>query len=145
MCGRDAIGAMLAIGFTVLGMAASAESHRTIAQFAITGDADAGERTFRKCQACHEVGAGAVPKAGPVLNGVLGRAAGTYPDFAYSPALLAAASEQDLIWNPQTLDAFLSKPKEFIDGTKMTFVGLRKDADRANIIAYLATFLEEEN
>lgn len=104
-------------------------------------DAEKGERVFRKCQACHAVGADAQNKVGPQLNGIVGRAAGTAPDFEYSDALLAAAAD-GLVWDEASLDAFLTKPKEYMDGTKMAFPGLRKEDDRANIIAYLATFAD---
>ena len=121
-----------------LGSAAWSDSQK----FEITGNADEGEKVFRKCRACHQVGADAESGVGPVLNGILGRQAGTYEDFSYSKALTEKAAAEKLIWAPETLDAFLTKPKEFIDGTKMTFVGLRAEEDRANVIAYLATFKE---
>ncbi|PUB12847.1 c-type cytochrome [Yoonia sediminilitoris] len=142
---RFVLGFLMATGAVLTGATAYAENQSAELTFELTGDAAAGERVFRKCQACHDVGAGAMPKSGPVLNGILGRPAANAEDFAYSAAMTSAASTQDLIWTPQTLDAFLTKPKAFIDGTKMTFIGLRKDEDRANVIAYLATFLEEEN
>lgn len=102
-------------------------------------DLDKGERVFKKCQACHAVGEGAENKVGPQLNGIVGRAAGAAADFSYSDALMAKA-EEGLIWDEANLDAFLTKPKDFLDGTKMTFPGLRKEDDRVNLIAYLATF-----
>lgn len=108
---------------------------------ALAQDAEKGERVFRKCQACHMVGDEAKNKVGPVLNGIVGRPAGSIEDFAYSDAMMAKAAE-GLVWDEETLDAFLTKPKDFIDGTKMAFPGLRKESDRANIIAYLATFGE---
>ncbi|KJZ17546.1 c-type cytochrome [Loktanella sp. S4079] len=127
-----------------LAMAGSLSAEDQVAEvaFEITGDAAAGERVFRRCAACHAVGDGAEAKAGPVLNGIVGRAAGIAEGFDYSPALLEFAAAQELIWVPETLDAFLTKPREYIDGTKMTYAGLRKEEDRANLIAYLATFEE---
>ena len=124
------------------GTALWAESH-TMPEFEITGDAAAGERAFRRCAACHAVGDGAESKVGPVLNGVLGRPAGSYEDFDYSDALLEFAAAEELVWTPETLDAFLTKPRDYIDGTKMAFAGLRKEEDRADLIAYLATFPAE--
>ena len=108
----------------------------------ITGDAEAGAKVFRKCKACHEVGEAATSKAGPVLNNILGRAAGAIEGFKYSSALMEKASAEALVWDVETLEAFLTKPKTFIKGTKMSFAGLRKDKDRANVIAYLAGFTE---
>ena len=102
------------------------------------GDAAKGEKVFNKCKACHAVGETAKNKVGPVLNGIVGAQAGQNPDFKYSDALLAKASE-GLIWDEQSLEAFLRDPKELIPGSKMSFAGLRKDDEIANLIAYLAT------
>lgn len=104
-------------------------------------DLKKGERAFKKCKACHEVGADAKQKTGPILNGIVGRAAGSIEGFDYSKALVAAA-DGGLIWTEEELDKFLTKPKEYLPKTKMSFAGLRKETDRVNIIAYLATFTE---
>lgn len=106
------------------------------------GDPDAGAKVFRKCKACHAVGEGAENKVGPALNGIVGRQAATVADFGYSPALIEL-SEGGLVWTPEELDAFLTKPRDYAKGIKMTFAGLRKEEDRVNIIAYLATFPDE--
>ena len=105
----------------------------------ITGDAAKGEKVFRKCKACHAVGEDAKNKVGPLLNGIVDREAASEADFTYSPAMEQAAAD-GLVWTAGQLDAFLEKPKEIVDGTKMSFAGLRKEQDRANVIAYLATF-----
>jgi len=101
-----------------------------------------GEKVFKKCKACHAVGADAKSKTGPVLNGIVDRAAGTIEGFKYSDPLMAAA-DGGLVWDAESLGAFLAKPKDFMPGTKMSFVGLRKDSDRENIIAYLAQFNDD--
>ncbi|SDH94927.1 c-type cytochrome [Alloyangia pacifica] len=103
------------------------------------GDAAKGEKVFRKCKACHMVGDGAENRVGPVLTGVVGREIAAVEGFDYSDALkeLAAA---DGTWTPEELAAFLEKPKDFAKGTKMSFAGLRKEDERADVIAYLATF-----
>lgn len=101
----------------------------------------AGEKVFRKCKACHQVGDGAKNRTGPVLNGVMGRAAGSAEDFRYSKALEEAA-EDGLVWTEETLAAFLADPRDFMKGTKMSFAGLRKEEDQAAIAAYLSTFDE---
>ena len=106
---------------------------------AYSQDADKGERAFRRCQACHAVGEGAQNKIGPQLNGIVDRAAGSVADFNYSDALMAQA-EEGLIWDEDSLNAFLTKPREFMKGTKMAFPGIRKEEDRLDLIAYLATF-----
>lgn len=108
----------------------------------VTGDAEKGEKVFRKCKACHAVGEGAENKVGPVLNGIVDRAFAAVDGFSYSDALMEAAAEGKA-WTPEELDAFLQKPRSYLKGTKMSFAGLRKDDDRANVIAYLATFPAE--
>ncbi|MEE3361103.1 MAG: cytochrome c family protein [Pseudomonadota bacterium] len=106
---------------------------------AADGDAAKGEKVFRKCQACHAVGEGAENKVGPVLNGLLGRAVAAGEGFEYSDALAAKGAE-GVVWDEDTLEAFLEKPRDWAPGTKMSFAGLRKEDDRENVIAYLATF-----
>lgn len=103
------------------------------------GDAEKGEKVFKKCKACHAVGEDAKNKVGPILNGIVGAPAGQVADFKYSDALKTMA-DGGLVWDAESLGAFLSKPKEFMDGTKMSFAGLRKEKDVANVIAYLETF-----
>jgi cytochrome c len=103
------------------------------------GDPDAGEKVFRKCKSCHQVGPEAEDKSGPVLNGIVGAAAAASESFRYSDALVEAAAE-GLVWDTDSLAAFLTKPGGFVKGTRMSFRGLRKQEDIANIIAYLAQF-----
>lgn len=95
-----------------------------------------GEKVFRKCAACHQVGDGAKNRVGPILNGVVGAPAGHIEDFKYSKALKARA-EEGLVWNEETLAGFLADPKKYLKGTKMSFAGLRKDDEIEAIIAYL--------
>lgn len=118
---------------------ASAEGTMDEMVFEIVGDADKGKKAFKKCKACHQIGEGAKSKVGPLLTGILGRPAGEVEGFKYSSALLEQA-EGGLVWNVESLAEFLTKPKDFLPGTKMTFAGLRKEKDRDNIIAYLASF-----
>lgn len=98
--------------------------------------AEAGEKVFRKCKACHQVGAGAKNKTGPVLTGIVGGPAGAVEGFRYSKPL-AEAAEAGLVWREAELAAFLARPKAYMKGTKMAFAGLKKDADVAAVIAYL--------
>ncbi len=123
-------------------VAQSTDTESASASAGITGDADAGAKVFRKCKACHEIGEGAKSKAGPMLTNILGRAAGAVEGFGYSSALMEKATAEELVWDVETLEAFLTKPKTYIKGTKMSFAGLRKEKDRANVIAYLAGFTE---
>ncbi|MEP3049556.1 MAG: c-type cytochrome [Roseibium sp.] len=101
----------------------------------------AGEKVFKKCKACHQVGEGAKNKAGPQLNGVVGRLAGSVDGFKYSKVLKSRA-EDGLVWNEETLAGFLASPKKFMKGTKMSFAGIKKDKDLAAITAYLASIKE---
>ena len=103
------------------------------------GDAAAGEKVFRKCKSCHQVGDGAKNRIGPVLTGIVDNEIASVEDFKYSKAFLAK-KEEGLVWTEEVLDTYLTKPKKFIPGTKMSFSGLKKETQRANIIAYLMTF-----
>ena len=99
---------------------------------AYAGDAAAGEKVFKKCKACHTLEEGK-NRVGPSLAGVVGRAAGTVEGYKYSKAM----KESGLTWDEATLDTFLTKPKDLVKKTKMAFAGLKKEEDRANVIAYL--------
>ncbi len=103
------------------------------------GDAEAGEKVFRKCKACHAVGDGANNKVGPMLNGIVDNEIASVDGFKYSKAFLAKKAE-GLVWTVEVLDTYLTKPKKFIPGTKMSFSGLKKEQQRADVIAYLSTF-----
>ncbi|WP_298864581.1 cytochrome c family protein [uncultured Sulfitobacter sp.] len=103
------------------------------------GDSKKGERVFKKCKACHQIGEGAKSRTGPILTGIIDAPAGIDPDFGYSDALKAAA-EDGLVWNQEALTAFLTKPRDFLPKTKMSFSGLRKEKDIDDLLAYLQTF-----
>ncbi|MBS8226077.1 c-type cytochrome [Vannielia litorea] len=96
-----------------------------------SADAASGERVFGKCKACHKLDG--TDGTGPHLNGVVNRAIGGVDGFAYSDGMASHGGE----WTPEALSAFLENPKGFISGTKMSFAGLRKIEDRADVIAYL--------
>lgn len=99
-------------------------------------DVEKGKKVFRKCKACHEVGPDAKSKTGPVLSGIIGAPAGRDAEFSYSDALISAAND-GLVWDEAALTAFLSKPRDFMKGTKMSFSGLRKESDVQNLILFL--------
>jgi len=99
-------------------------------------DAAAGEKVFLKCKICHQVGEGAKNMVGPVLNGVVGRKAGSYPDYHYSDA----NKNSGLTWDEAELKKYLKDPKGVVPGTKMVFPGLTSDQDADNVIAYLKQF-----
>lgn len=99
------------------------------------GDAKKGKRIFKRCAVCHAVDK-EKNKVGPHLVGIMGRKAGAVEKFKYSKAMLAKAKE-GLAWDEANIDAYIEKPKTFIPKNKMAFVGLKKKADRDNVIAYL--------
>ncbi|QBF32593.1 c-type cytochrome [Thalassococcus sp. S3] len=101
----------------------------------------AGEKAFRKCKACHQVGEGAKNKTGPELNGIVNAAAGSVDGFKYSKPMATAGAE-GLVWTEAELAAFLAKPKAYMKGTRMAFAGFRKDAEIEAVIAYLRSFPE---
>ncbi len=107
-------------------------------------DAAKGKKVFKKCAACHRVGPTAKNALGPVLNGVVDRPFGVIEDYRYSKNLLALG-EEGRVWDVETLDAYLTKPKAMIPKGKMAFAGLRKESDRANVIEYLRGFDLEGN
>ena len=108
----------------------------TLHEAAIAQDAAAGEKVFAKCKVCHQVGEGAKNGVGPVLNGIVGRHAGSVEGFSYTPA----NKNSGLTWDEATLKEYLKNPRAKIPGTKMIFPGLPNDADIENIIAYLKQF-----
>ena len=101
------------------------------------GDAEAGAKVFRRCQACHTAD-GAQNRVGPYLAGVFGRPIASLEDFSYSDALREKGAD-GAVWDEASLSSYLMAPKEFAPGNKMAFAGLKKPEDIANIIAYLAS------
>lgn len=99
-----------------------------------SADAAAGEKVFAKCKSCHNLDG--KDATGPHLNGVVDRQKASAAGYAYSEALVAMAADA---WTPENLNGFLTSPKNYAPGTKMSFAGLPKVEDRANVIAYLAT------
>ena len=92
-----------------------------------------GEKVFKKCAACHSISIGGSNKIGPALWGVLGRKAGSVQDYKYSKTLAAYGKS----WSFEEMNGFLTNPKEWIKGTKMSFAGLKKEKERAAIILYM--------
>ncbi|MFN3548796.1 MAG: c-type cytochrome [Mesorhizobium sp.] len=106
------------------------------------GDAEKGEKIFKKCTACHAVGADAKNKVGPELNGIVGRKVASVEGFKYSPAMTEFGAG-DKVWDAETIDAYLADPKSFIPKNKMAFAGLKKEDEREDVIAYLSQFNED--
>lgn len=98
------------------------------------GDAAKGEKLFSRCKACHTVEQGGPNKVGPNLWGFLGTAAGSRDiGFRYSKAM----QESGVVWDEDSLSAYLENPRKLIPGTRMVFAGLRKEDDREDLIAWL--------
>ena len=106
------------------------------AAVAVAGDPAKGEATFAKCKSCHTIDAGGANGIGPNLHGIFGAPIGEGAGgFAFSDALKGKGGN----WDDASLDAWLTSPRAFAAGTKMTFAGLPKAEDRADVIAYLKT------
>ena len=101
-------------------------------------EAAKGEKDFVVCRACHQIGTNAKNAVGPVLNGVVGRKAGTYPGYKYSQA----NEKSGITWTPEELDKYLANPQKVVPGTKMIFPGIKDEDKREDIIAYLEQFDE---
>ncbi len=110
------------------------EAGPSLEELLAAADVKKGAKIFSKCKACHKLEDGA-NGTGPHLFNIVDRTVGGEAGFAYSGALVAVADT----WSAENLDGFLASPKGFAPGTKMSFGGLKKPADRANLIAYLQT------
>ena len=110
----------------------SSETGNIMAIFASTS-ATEGEKVFKKCAACHSIAEGGKNKIGPALWGVLGRQAGSLPDYKYSKAMAAHGKK----WSFEEMNGFLIKPKDWIKGTKMSYAGLKSEKERAAVILYM--------
>ena len=108
-------------------------AEQPIAAFLANADPAAGEAVFKKCAACHTITPGGANGLGPNLHGIMGQPVAGRPGFAYSDALKSKGGT----WDWETMSQWLKSPKAFANGTKMTFAGLSKPEDRANILAYM--------
>ena len=101
-----------------------------------------GESLLRACAACHDFEKGGPHKVGPELWGIVGRKPGGAEGFRYSNAMVAYG-EANGEWTYEGLDSFLASPSGYIDGTSMSYRGMRKPEDRANMIAYLRSLADD--
>lgn len=112
------------VSFVALALASSAA--------VADGDAAKGKKIFNKCKACHAVDA-EKNKVGPHLVGIIGRTAGAVDGFKYSDAMKGSG----VTWDEETIAAYLTDPKGYIEGNKMVFPGLKKEDQIADVIAYI--------
>ncbi|MGN6549419.1 MAG: c-type cytochrome [Pararhizobium sp.] len=110
-----------------------------IAPLLAKADAKQGEQIFKKCQACHDGTKGGPNKIGPNLWGVVGRPIASHPGFSYSSALKSFSEGGKKQWTYDLLNHWVHDPHELVSGTSMTFPGIKKDQERADVIAYLHT------
>ena len=118
---------------TAVSSATASEIIDPISALLATASLEKGEKIYKKCGACHNYEKGSKSKIGPSLWNIIDRLKASSEGFAYSNAL----SEFGGTWNYKELNNFLYKPKEYIQGTKMNFVGLKKSEDRADLILWL--------
>lgn len=103
------------------------------------GDPAKGEKVFKRCKACHQVGDNAKHKVGPILNNIFGRKVATAEGYKKYSKAMKTAGEGGMVWDEKNLAEFLKKPRKFIKKNKMSFPGLRKDNQIADVIAFLKT------
>lgn len=99
-------------------------------------DVDAGEKSFRKCAPCHNIGPDAKNKLGPELNGLDGRHSGSVADYSYTDA----NKNSGITWNEAEFKEYITDPKAKIPKTKMLFAGIKNERERDNLWAYLKQF-----
>ena len=99
-------------------------------------DAAAGERVFVMCKACHQIGEKAKSAVGPVLNGVIGRKAGSVAGYSYSDA----NKDSGITWDEATFREYIKDPKAKVPGTKMVYAGLKDEQKTSDLVAFLSQF-----
>jgi cytochrome c len=110
-----------------------AEKPVDLAAMMKNADIDRGKKIFKKCAVCHTIGKNEAARIGPNLFGVIGRKRASFTGFAYSEAM----KNKGGTWDTESINQFITKPKDFVPGTKMAFVGLKKPQDRADVILFL--------
>jgi cytochrome c len=123
---------------TAVAEAAEPVAATPIAVLLASADVAAGQSAARKCQSCHNFAEGSGNKTGPVLWDTVGKTIATHDGFAYS-AIFEEYREAGRAWTYEDLNQFLLAPRDYAPGTKMNFAGLKNEAERANVIAYMAS------
>jgi cytochrome c len=125
------------MGYPIAGVVVPGEvetAEQPIANLLAAADPAKGAQQFNKCTACHTIEKGGASRpTGPNLWGVMGRAIGKNAGFPYSPALAGKGGN----WDWESMSQWIKSPRDFAPGTKMTFAGIGKPEDRANLLAYL--------
>jgi cytochrome c len=103
---------------------------------ALAGDVAAGQTSFKKCAACHDIGENAKNKVGPVLNGLDGRKSGSAPNYNYSDA----NKNSGITWNEAAFKDYIKDPRAKIPGTKMVFPGIKNEKEADDLWSYLQQF-----
>lgn len=116
-----------------------APAAKPIAELLASADADAGAAVFKKCTACHSGEKGGPNKVGPDLWDIVNRPIATHEGFSYSAGMKTFSEDGSVHWDFDHLNHFLTGPKAYVKGTSMGFAGIKKDDERANLIAYLRT------
>ena len=122
------------------GGGAAEEQPQPIGPLLAAASAENGEKAAKKCASCHSFDQSGANKVGPGLWGVVNRPIASHEGFSYSEAL---AGKKDQVWDYDHLNAFLTNPKAYAPGTKMSFAGIAKDKDRADVIAYLRSLADQ--
>ncbi len=119
---------------------AASEEKVEVSAISLLASASAGdgEKVFKKCQACHSIEKGGPNKVGPNLYNSVGGKQAAHDGFSYSDALAGIGKN----WTYEELDSFLKSPKDYAPGTKMTFAGLKKPSDRAEVILYMREYTD---
>jgi cytochrome c len=113
--------------------APAAEPEVPLAQRLASADMGRGEASAKKCASCHTFGKGEPNRVGPNLYGVIGRAKASHAGFNYSAAMKAKGGN----WTPEEFDAFVHNPKQAVPGTTMSFAGINRGGERADLITFL--------
>jgi cytochrome c len=108
---------------------------------ALAQDVEAGEKSFRKCAPCHNIGPDATNKVGPELNGLDGRKSGTVDGFAYSDANKSSG----ITWGDAVFKEYVKDPRAKVPGTKMIFAGIKSEKEQADLWAYVSQFDKDGN
>jgi cytochrome c len=122
------------------GDAAAEGEEQPIGPLLAAASVEEGEKAAKKCAACHSFEQGGANKVGPGLWGVVNRPIASHEGFSYSEALSGKSGE---VWDYEHLNAFLTNPKSYAPGTKMSFAGIKKPEERAAVIAYLRSLADQ--